>query len=330
MKNHFEFRRYRRQFQVPLRTAHGEWKWREGFILRLEDEEGVAGFGEVAPIPWLGTETLEAAESFLSRAGQDGCLEEVPSDLPCCGFAVACARSVLRQDAGVPEGEAKIAGLLPAGQSALASLTDLSAAGFSVFKWKVGVETFERESKAFESLVQALPKNGALRLDANGGWNLIEARRWLELLKGEEVIQFVEDPLPLNLWEGSFDLAKSFETPLAFDLPASHELSATLVDRDWPGFLVVKPSLSSSMDGLFEMANTFSGRTIFSSAFETAFGYEAVLRLSMIAQASDCALGMGGQDLFEEDCLGLHRTAPSLRSGDVEFDDLDQIWQEIR
>ena len=49
---------------MPVRTALGEWMLREGFILRLEDDEGVAGFGEVAPIPWLGSETLEAAESF--------------------------------------------------------------------------------------------------------------------------------------------------------------------------------------------------------------------------------------------------------------------------
>ena len=33
----------------------------------MEDENGVTGFGEVAPIPWFGTETLEIAEAFLAH-----------------------------------------------------------------------------------------------------------------------------------------------------------------------------------------------------------------------------------------------------------------------
>ncbi|MFP6900227.1 MAG: o-succinylbenzoate synthase [Opitutales bacterium] len=330
MRSRFEFRPYRRQFRVPVRTALGEWMLREGFILRLEDDEGVAGFGEVAPIPWLGSETLEAAESFLHEARQEGYLGEVPPDLPCCGFAVDCARSVLRQDAAVPRGEAEIAGLLPAGHSALERLANLSAKGFRVFKWKVGVEAFELERKVFASLVHALPENGGLRLDANGGWNLVEAWRWLEFLEGEKSVQFVEDPLPSALWEASLGLAEAFETSLAFDLPATHELSPVLVDRAWPGLLVVKPSLSSSIDDLRGMAKVFPGRTVFSSAFETAFGYEAVLRVAMDAGAGDWALGMGGQDLFEEDGLKLHRCDSFLQSGEVGFDDLEQAWEEMR
>ncbi len=114
---------------------------------------------------------------------------------------------------------------------------------------------------------------------------------------------------------------------MAFDLPASHKLSSILSERAWPGLLVLKPSLSPSIDGLMKIADTFSGRTIFSSAFETAFGYEAILRLAMTAKSGDWALGMGGQDLFEKDGLALHPFGPCLRSGEVTFDDLVQIWE---
>jgi o-succinylbenzoate synthase len=53
-----EHRIYRRAFQAPVRTAHGSWTQREGILLRLRSQDGTVGFGEVAPIPDFGTETL--------------------------------------------------------------------------------------------------------------------------------------------------------------------------------------------------------------------------------------------------------------------------------
>ena len=56
-----EFRRYCFPFGRTVRTAHGPWAEREGLLVRLEDEAGRSGYGEVAPIPWFGTETLAEA-----------------------------------------------------------------------------------------------------------------------------------------------------------------------------------------------------------------------------------------------------------------------------
>ena len=62
----FSHRAYRLPLRQPLRTAHGLWAEREGLIVRVEDESGRVGFGEIAPIEWFGTETL--AEAGASRS----------------------------------------------------------------------------------------------------------------------------------------------------------------------------------------------------------------------------------------------------------------------
>ncbi len=66
-KYRFEFRPYRRPFKRPLSTSHGIWDVREGIILRLTDETGQVGWGEIAPIPWFGSESLQQALDFCQQ-----------------------------------------------------------------------------------------------------------------------------------------------------------------------------------------------------------------------------------------------------------------------
>ena len=76
----FQVKPYRRSFCRPLITSRGTWAQREGFLLRMDTEDGI-GYGEVAPIPSFGSETIDAAEDFLRTITIDG--EEVPpANLP--------------------------------------------------------------------------------------------------------------------------------------------------------------------------------------------------------------------------------------------------------
>ena len=296
----------------------------------MEDENGVTGFGEVAPIPWFGTETLEIAEAFLAHSVETCLADDPPADLPCCRFAISCARSLLRQDSFPSDEEVEVAALLPAGAMGLDRLLELSAMDFRVFKWKVGVESFDRERQILDLMLDALPTNGLLRLDANGSWSPVEAWSWLESLEGEQRVEFVEDPLEPALWEASFGLAESFETSLSLDLPVTPELVSILALKAWPGILTIKPSLSGSLEDVIGMVQQFPQKTIFSSSFETAFGYESVLRLASGDGVVAKPCGLGGQDLFEEDGLKLHPVSPLLRAGVVGFDALEQAWEELR
>ena len=51
----------------PLRTARGTYEAREGFVVRLEDEEGRVGQGEAMPLEEFGTESPGACERALEE-----------------------------------------------------------------------------------------------------------------------------------------------------------------------------------------------------------------------------------------------------------------------
>ena len=70
MRLRFQFRRYRLTFRTAVRTAHGVWSEREGILVRVSDEGGLAGLGEAACLPWFGTETADAAEAACTKFGE--------------------------------------------------------------------------------------------------------------------------------------------------------------------------------------------------------------------------------------------------------------------
>ena len=90
----FNFRPYHRRFKQPLQTSHGIWDVREGIILRLSDETGRVGWGEIAPIPWFGSETFEQAWEFCQQLPPKITIADIlsiPAELPACQFGFESA-----------------------------------------------------------------------------------------------------------------------------------------------------------------------------------------------------------------------------------------------
>lgn len=90
----FEFRPYQRRFLRSLTTNHGKWDIREGIILRLTDETLRVGWGEIAPISWFGSETLEQVLDFCRQLpGEitDETIFSIPDELPACQFGFESA-----------------------------------------------------------------------------------------------------------------------------------------------------------------------------------------------------------------------------------------------
>ena len=105
MELRLSYRAYRRTFLRPLRTAHGEWTQREGFILRVDGGGGTA-YGEVAPLPDFGTETVGEADALLARLAETPDME-LPANYPCCAFALSAAmRNLIARDAGAAQPQA--------------------------------------------------------------------------------------------------------------------------------------------------------------------------------------------------------------------------------
>ncbi|MDI1248033.1 MAG: o-succinylbenzoate synthase [Lacunisphaera sp.] len=299
----FSYKPYCRSLRAPLRTAHGLWTEREGLVVRLEDEAGEVGFGEIAPLSWFGTETLVQAEEvcrkFGDRAG-DALLDEVPEKFGCVRFALAQARV---QDKKRPEAAVHrlpVAALLPAGRDALPLMRQKIEAGFLAFKWKVGVGDINDELGLLDDLLSTLPGHARLRLDANGAWTRRQAERWLTRC-AERPVEFVEQPVAPADENTLLGLAGDYPVKLALD-----ESVVRLADArrwqglGWPGVFVVKPSLAGPLTELAEWILATKADVVISSAIETALGRSAVLRAALSQPLTTRALGFGTGEIFGE------------------------------
>jgi o-succinylbenzoate synthase len=303
MTYRLRFQPYRRLFRQPLQTHHGLWSVREGLSIGLQYEDRI-GWGEVAPLPWFGTETLESAIAFCNRlpsslAQSD--IFEIPDAFPACQFGFGSAWDALTHPSPRFDYNPQDAsGLLPAGEQACASWFSLWQKGHRTFKWKIGVVELELELRIFRKLVAELPEGTDLRLDANGGLTLAQAQQWLENCDRTTRInlEYLEQPLPSDRFDAMHRLSHEYRTPLALDesvatlpqLTHRHELG-------WRGVMVVKPAIAGYPQALRAFLQSHSVDAVFSSVFETEVGRNAALKL-----AQDCgnrrAVGFGVEHWF--------------------------------
>jgi len=326
MGNGFQFRSYRCRFRQPLQTAHGIWSVREGIILRLEDRAGHTGFGEIAPLPWFGSETLEQAWDFcaqLPQALSPEHLGTIPDHLPACQFGFESAWENLtdsnvvgairlfapvRTEISVPR--KSLSALLPAGEAALITWQELWDAGYRTFKWKMGVLAYPDEIGIFQNLVAALPSTAQLRLDANSGLSKTVAEQWLQVCdraNGDRpgIIEFMEQPLPPDCLDDLLALAANHSTPIALDESvATLAQLQTCYQKGWRGVFVTKPAIAGSPFQLRQFCRNTGIDAVFSTVFETAIGREAGLRLAIDVTADlakpDRALGYGTAHWFAD------------------------------
>ncbi|MEH1969924.1 o-succinylbenzoate synthase [Nostoc sp.] len=314
MRYQFKFRPYRRRFLRSLTTNHGKWEIREGVILRLTDETLRVGWGEIAPISWFGSETLEQALDFCHQLpGEitDEMIFSIPDELPACqfGFESACDMGSRGDNCITPNSSLFYSALLPAGEAALNQWQTLWQQGYRTFKWKIGVYAIAHELKIFESLIHTLPASTKLRLDANGGLSYEEANLWLWTCDNFKAnaelpieIEFIEQPLPVEQFQGMLELSTSYETAIALDESvATLGQLAACHQQGWRGIFVIKPGIVGSPSRLRKFCHQHQIDTVFSSVFETAIARQAALQLAAELSQNNRAIGFGIDHFFEQE-----------------------------
>ncbi|MFQ4145715.1 o-succinylbenzoate synthase [Chlorogloeopsis sp. ULAP02] len=332
----FEFRPYQRKFVRAVVTNHGIWKIREGIILRLTDESGKVGWGEIAPIAWFGSETLEQALNFCQQQSPqitEETIFSIPDDLPACQFGFESAawgieygetgtnrhgdtETRRRGDADFSYSHYPLnySDLLPAGEAALEAWQKLWQQGYSTFKWKIAVYPTAIELKILESLLQSLPVSTKLRLDANCGLSFEEANLWLATCdkvnanhESPVKIEFIEQPLPVDEFLAMLELSRRYQSAIALD-----ESIATLKQLEycykngWRGIFVIKPGIVGSPSRLRQFCQQHKIDAVFSSVFETIVGRKAALQLAVELSQHNQTVGFGINHYFaEEDAVWL-------------------------
>jgi len=310
----FNFRPYRRRFKPPLQTNHGIWEMRDGIIVRLVDDSNI-GYGEIAPISWFGSETIEQALDFCHQLPEE-IFEEtifsIPNCLPACqfGFESAWENMNCFRDIHLyaPTLVLPQSALLPGGNAALSAWQSLWESGYSTFKWKIGIYSIAEELEIFQRLTQVLPEGVKLRLDANGGLSYDEANLWLYTCdrmmatRSKVEIEFIEQPLAVDKFTEMQELSYCYATAIALD-----ESVATLTQLEacyqqgWRGIFVIKPSIAGSPSRLRKFCQADKIDPVFSSVFETIVGRNAALKLAAELSMNSRAVGFGVRHCLEED-----------------------------
>jgi len=280
-----DLRPYRRPFARPLVAAWGQWTVREGKVLRVKTpQEGGDGFGEMAPLP--GT----VRGSFAAAASQSG-----PEEAFAYWTAHASAAAAVSAD-GVPT-----AGLLSLGESLVEALPSSREEGFSTWKLKLGVRTPQEEAPLLETLVHQLRPDERIRLDVNQAWSADDRRFWKPRLRElAPLIEFLEEPFPKatppEIW---FREGDTSPVPLALDESLASIPLSFWIDKGWPGFFILKPSLMGSPDHWLGLVKPVADRVILSSVFETGIGMSALLALA--GSFPDRHHGLGTVRYFKDD-----------------------------
>jgi O-succinylbenzoate synthase len=318
MQYQFDFRAYQRPFKHPLSTSHGKWDVREGIILRLIDETGRVGWGEIAPISWFGSETLEQAWDFCQQLPSEISSEtifSIPAELPACQFGFESAwewgessqskipppfSPLIKR--GNPKSKIPYSYLLPAGDAALDSWQTPWNQGSRTFKWKIGVTQIEDELKVFDQLVQALPASTQLRLDANGGLSRQEAHQWLQASDEAGIVEFLEQPLTPKQFDDMLEMSSQYSTPIALDESvATLDQLEVCYQQGWRGIFVIKAAIAGSPKRLRHFCQKHDIDMVISSVFETAIARQAALQLAAELSHRNRAVGFGVNHWFEEE-----------------------------
>ncbi|MCW6038695.1 o-succinylbenzoate synthase [Spirulina subsalsa FACHB-351] len=299
----FTFRVYQRPFLHPLHTHHGLWKVREGIILRLENSQQEVAWGEIAPLPDFGSETLEDAIAFCQSLGPQispTLLSSLPDSLPACQFAFESAfHQFLTPSPPLSLPPSRFAYLLPSGKPALTAWYPLWQQGGRTFKWKIGVLPLHQELDLFQQLDTLLPEGVQLRLDANGGLTPDQTREWLKIGENTSRIEFLEQPLPPAEFPTLCTLQDQFKTPLALDESVSrlNDLK-TCYNQGWRGVFVLKVAIAGSPQKLRQFCQTHPLDLVLSSVLETPIARTAALHLAQEI-APQRALGFGTTQWFK-------------------------------
>jgi len=286
-----EWRPLRYRLAQPLKNAHGTTIEQRGWLLKLSNQAGDIGWGEVLP-PLVQWHNCAAA---IGRLGLQLELEQLELQLPLLPGALAFGLGLaLAELQGLCEGWLEAppsAWLLPAGAAAIPALENaLNAASTPItVKWKVATQAEATEKQLLKELLELLPTTGRLRLDANAGWDQNSAGRWVEYLGHEPRLEWLEQPLPPGEHQGLLRLARLL--PIALDESLRDPAG---IPPGWCGWRVHKPALEGDPRSLLQALTGGAAKIMISTAFGTGISNRFLAHLAalQIKGPTPCAPGL--------------------------------------
>ena len=308
-------------YSLDFKESFSLLKKREGIILKIEDEKGAVGYGEVAPMDGFSKETLKEANEALGAFLQTDTPDEL-SPPPSVEFGVESAYLSLMANKNKCDISQVIfpysKNRLPVHHQLIGSIEDCEAqvkekqnTGTSTFKLKIGRQSLNDDLYKIKRIVSAFKSDTVLRLDANRAWDLETAIKACKELKTLP-IEFIEEPT--NHPKYLMDLKEETEIPLAIDETFQENFNVPLLGLPSVDVIIIKPSFIGGTTRCLELAQDILAtdkKVVFTSAFETGLGCLITAHLAA-AVSPETAHGVATYPYFESDLLVQH---PTLEGG---------------
>jgi o-succinylbenzoate synthase len=306
-----------------------ELSLRRGFLLAWRDEAGLIGYGDAPLLPRITGTEAQALEEALLREGKNLSIQYT-SPLPPVGgegmffapnlppegrFGLSTARLDLQaKRAGIslarrlnPQAAERVR--VNAAIGAIDASFEKRVAqaindGFSVLKIKTAIRPWSEEGPQLARLIEGLPSNVKLRLDANRGWSPEETPRILAECANWP-IEVVEEPCRYASFGELAALQAGLPFALALDESLPH-LDRKEVLRACPTRrLIIKPAALGDLGETYDFAKRAlaSGLEVtVTSAVDTAIGVRAAANLAAALDGeAKFAHGLATSDWLKED-----------------------------
>jgi o-succinylbenzoate synthase len=341
---------YRVPFRAAFRTAHGTLDQRTGVIVTAITEGGIAGIGEIAPLPGQGGLSLQAILKtlvllvrdlkgrdlvdilrFLRTQSEE---ERLPSSLV-CGLEIALFDALGRARGqsmaallahGYP-GEERREPVPPrtrmpvnaviggtAIEQAVEQARSALLAGFSCLKLKLAGAPQDMVERV--RVLRAVCGPGvSLRLDANEGWSFEQAR-WFLAQCASCNIQYTEQPLPARDLASMARLRRLSPVPIAADEALVSLVRARrMLEAGAADVFILKPQLIGGLQvcrKIVQEADQRGVACVLTSNLEAGIGVAATLHLAAALPQITLPCGLATLDLLENDLL---LTGPVIEQG---------------
>jgi o-succinylbenzoate synthase len=296
-------------FREPFVTSSGVVPARELVLLRLEDGDGVTGFGEAAPFePYDGVTVGSVVAALASR--DDGGPPQARAAEEMARLDLAARRA--GRPVGEPGAEAiAVNRTLPAGppEEVAVRAAEGVREGFACFKVKVGLPDDAERVGAVRVAIGPWP---ALRVDANGAWSVDEAVAAIESLAVYD-LELVEQPC--RTLEELAEVRRRVPLPIAADEPiataADVRAAAAAEACDAVNVKLAPAGGFEAARATVSAAREFGLEPFLSSTLDGPWGIAAALQLAATERLS-LACGLATLELFDAQ---LARALPAPKAG---------------
>ncbi len=330
--------RYSIPLKSPVKLANTVLYKREGLILRVVEDKGRSGFGEIAPFPGFSKETLEQTE-FLAKVILNSLLKILTIDdltkivrnlYPSVKFGFESAVVDLKANTkGVRLGQLlcdrpleciSVNGLLTGTkEEILKKAVEYSRIGYRAVKLKVGSDKIENDIELTKLVRAAIGNKVLLRLDANRCWQIDDALRFCKAVAGCH-IDYLEEPLAdrHKLKEALNDGALAM--PIALD-ETTREISPNELGQYQVKAIVLKPTLlgfQTTID-FAQQAHRLGITPVIGSSFESGLGLSILAQIAAAVNTDDIPAGLDTYSWFADDII---KGSLPVKNGRINLNDL--------